>query len=96
MWTCWRCSLCGLLSQAYLGLLHPTEYLQAFRLPEEGHLIAYEWHMGDGCQNSLTDQEAVPEDIPDYLLDKDGNQVRPPDHCGIVPLGSSHFGIIRL
>ncbi len=42
---------------------------------EEAHLIAYEWYMGDGCWNSLTDQEAHPEDIPSYLLDKDGNQV---------------------
>ncbi len=44
---------------------------------EEEHLIAYEWHMGDGYQNSLPDQEADPDDIPSYLLDKDGNQVTP-------------------
>ncbi|KAI1867106.1 uncharacterized protein JN550_007158 [Neoarthrinium moseri] len=73
----------------------PTEYVDedAFRLHmEEAHLESYMWHMGDGIQNNgIWTLKQDPNKLPDYLFDKDGNQVTPSihdqqleDHAGML------------
>lgn len=46
---------------------------------EEAHLVPYSWHMGDGIRNSSVSRQCHPSSkdqaIPDWLCDKDGNQV---------------------
>ncbi len=44
---------------------------------EAAHLTSYEWHMGDGCRIAVTGLPHDSENIPQYLLDEDGNQVTP-------------------
>lgn len=48
---------------------------------EEAHLVPMAWHVGDGPKNSWDGGSKKPctdgEDIPDFLKDKDGNQVTP-------------------
>lgn len=47
---------------------------------DEGHLLPYMWHVGDGSRNGecvvKPTEEAVPE-VPGYLLGPDGEQVTP-------------------
>ncbi|ATY64295.1 hypothetical protein A9K55_004807 [Cordyceps militaris] len=47
---------------------------------EQAHLVPMAWHVGDGPRNSWNwsiRPEADKETIPDFLKDKDGNQVTP-------------------
>ncbi|KAM5348643.1 hypothetical protein ACJ41O_008467 [Fusarium nematophilum] len=46
---------------------------------EEVHLVPLSWHVGDGPSNSWTQdrKDGNEDEIPDYLKDKDGNQVTP-------------------
>ncbi len=44
---------------------------------EDAHLTPYQWHMGDGCQNTFAAPHDDSKNMPPYLLDKNGNQVTP-------------------
>lgn len=47
---------------------------------EQAHLVPMSWHVGDGPKNSWdwsTRNDGHNENIPDFLKDKDGNQVTP-------------------
>lgn len=44
---------------------------------EEAHLVPFAWHVGDGPQNSSEAGVQRKDDIPDYLLDDNGQQVTP-------------------
>lgn len=46
---------------------------------ERMHLVPFEWHMGDGPQNSMgaSKPDHQESELAPYLLDQDGNQVTP-------------------
>ncbi len=44
---------------------------------KRAHLVPYQWHMGDGCQNTIPEPKQDPEPLPAYLFDKNGKQVTP-------------------
>lgn len=66
---------CGNRAEAEQTFLNGAEFEAHM---EEEHMVPMSWHVGDGPSNRRMAKVTDPGDaIPDFLKDKDGNQVSP-------------------